>query len=855
MDTIETPDSPRTDPRHTLATWANDGDEWVRSLVRQVLATNAPLDLDQISGAYGLFRQEKSLDERTLPVELRLETEDSPDDLDEPLVITKVSEVHGVNAIASGSTIEPHVGLTILYGENGTGKTGYSRIFKALAASRTADTILGNVEAESTETLGAKVDYKIGDDANQFVWAGESGKAPFTRMSIFDSRAVNIHVDDDIEYVYTPSVLALFEYISGGLRGVQELMDARVRELKTGGSSLLSRFPRGSSVYPFIETLGAASDLETLKAKASTDPKVDEAINKLRSTVAALEANTFGLQISANQAAKRALEQGVAIGAVLLGFDSNTYNEAVTNHAALKIDYSGFRTQLFATADLPAEPDPTWEQFVRSGHEYEAHLESLGVHDIHRCAYCRQPLEDTAVELLKKYGEYIEDKISAELRAAKQTMDDAVAPVLQSDHGHVDTFLGEYANRDDKPAFYTPLSTLRDQLTRTLAELEESEAVSDDLATLVPPSHQALEDALEATVAALVSLKDQSDNRASALAERRTDLQELIAAAELTKSWTNIEGLVEDAKEAYRLGVLSKAVPALSRALTALAKTASNELVNNSFEELFLEECKSLRARELKLQFVGREGKAQRRKMIAGKYKPSKIFSEGEQKVLALADFLAEARLAGIAAPVIFDDPVSSLDHRRIDEVATRVARLAEDTQVIVFTHDILFATKLLSLFEVSKRCAYFHVTDEDGRKGGVTRASGPRWDSLSKIKGHINDSIQKAKAEEGEARAALVRTGYNWIRSWCEVFTEQELLQGVTQRLQPNVSMGRLGSIKVDNLPASFATVTAVFDEACRYIDGHSQPLATLAVAPTLAGLEADWQKLTDCQTAFRQA
>lgn len=43
---------------------------------------------------------------------------------------------------------------------------------------------------------------------------------------------------------------------------------------------------------------------------------------------------------------------------------------------------------------------------------------------------------------------------------------------------------------------------------------------------------------------------------------------------------------------------------------------------------------------------------------------------------------------------------------------------MTDDNQVIVFTHDILFATTLLSLFEKSKRCVYFQVTDENGKAG-----------------------------------------------------------------------------------------------------------------------------------------
>ncbi|WP_219812469.1 MULTISPECIES: AAA family ATPase [unclassified Rathayibacter] len=281
------------------------------------------------------------------------------------------------------------------------------------------------------------------------------------------------------------------------------------------------------------------------------------------------------------------------------------------------------------------------------------------------------------------------------------------------------------------------------------------------------------------------------------------------------KSWSLIETQVKSAKEADRLKTLKRPLPGLGRSVTALAKTASDQLINQSFDALFLEECEALRAPSLKVQFVGREGKAQRRKLLSGKHKPSKVLSEGEQKVLALADFLAEARLAGITAPVIFDDPVSSLDHRRTKEVAQRIALLADGNQVIVFTHDILFATTLLALFQKSKRCAYFQITDESG-KGNVSRATGPRIDSLNAIKGRINSTIQAAKQLDGEARGALVHTGYSHLRSWCEVFTEDELLKGVTPRYQANVQMTTLININVDKLGEIIPKVSEVFELAC---------------------------------------
>jgi hypothetical protein len=175
------------DPRQLLSIWANASDEWVRLLVAEIIATGRPLGDPMLDSAYSLFRQEKVLDERVLePVE-KLGTEARQDETAPPFAVDQLSEVRGVNALVPGSVIEPHEGLTILYGENGTGKTGYSRIFKALANSRTADEILGNIASEADEALGAKIEYTVDGATQVLEWVGDRGIPPFTRMSIFDA--------------------------------------------------------------------------------------------------------------------------------------------------------------------------------------------------------------------------------------------------------------------------------------------------------------------------------------------------------------------------------------------------------------------------------------------------------------------------------------------------------------------------------------------------------------------------------------------------------------------------------------------------------------------------------------------
>lgn len=836
------------DPRALLAQWANANDEWVRLLVAEVIASARPVSESTIEKAYQLFRQEKALDKRELPVIPQLNIEARQDESAPPLTLTRLSEVRGINALVSGSVIEPHEGLTILYGENGTGKTGYSRVFKALANSRTADTILGDIEADSVEEQSAKLEFKLGDLEQTLAWTGDRGISPFTRMSIFDSPAVTTHVDEDLEYVYVPAALALFKHVTAAIQAVTGQVDSAITALGSGSPVLLSRFQRGSSIYPLIETLGASSDLVDLKLEVKTGETVNEELDSLTQAVAALRANTMGTQITALKSQQRVLTQAVAAAEALSTFDQEAYNEALTKRAQLAADYETFRNELFAAADLPADPDDTWNVFIEGGETYRQHLVDLGVHDADRCLYCRQPLLDPARDLLTRYSTYLEDKISADIRATDTALTSFKRQVIGIENSEMGSFIEEYEDTDDanRPTYFAKVETIEDTRSAVATALADSQSADTKIADLVTPAKSTVTSALTAAGVRIAELEEQQKNRVTVLDEKQTELLELKDAVELGKSWSLIEAQVKSAKEADRLRILKKPMPQAARAVTELSKTASNQLINHSFDALFLEECEALRTPPMNLQFVGRDGKAQRRKVMTGKHKPSKVLSEGEQKVLALADFLAEARLAGITAPVIFDDPVSSLDHRRIDEVAQRVARLAENNQVIVFTHDILFATTLLNLSEKSKRCSLFQITDENG-KGQVARATGLRTDSLSAIKGRINTAIQNAKAQEGEVRDALVRMAYSHVRAWCEVFTEEELLKGVTKRYRANVQMTTLPSIDGSKLDEIGPKVAEIFEVACRYIDGHSQPLVTLGVSPTLTGLEQHWAELQE--------
>ncbi len=66
---------------------------------------------------------------------------------------------------------------------------------------------------------------------------------------------------------------------------------------------------------------------------------------------------------------------------------------------------------------------------------------------------------------------------------------------------------------------------------------------------------------------------------------------------------------------------------------------------------------------------------------------------------------------------------------------------------------------------------------------------------------------------------------------------------------------MTTLADIKVAALPEAIEIVSRVFKDACRAIDGHSQPLVTLGVSPTLAGLEDHWKELAEAKKTYDDA
>ena len=87
------------------------------------------------------------------------------------------------------------------------------------------------------------------------------------------------------------------------------------------------------------------------------------------------------------------------------------------------------------------------------------------------------------------------------------------------------------------------------------------------------------------------------------------------------------------------------------------------------------------------------------------------VLSEGEARTLSIAAFFAELSTASDQSAIMFDDPVSSLDHEWREKVAHRLAEEAKVRQVIIFTHDIVFLLALVKWAgEVDAPCQHQYL-------------------------------------------------------------------------------------------------------------------------------------------------
>lgn len=788
-----------------LVSWANHQDAWIRELVSDVIVTGKPISDARAEDLYDLFLREKNL--RTGDAVAAQQLRDDVFDLAaaEPLVLNRMEDLQDVNALAPGQHISFNPKLTIVFGENATGKTGYVRVLKRAAAARTAEPILPDMNApqpSASTSPSARITYTAAGQQKVLIWLDEAGVAPLNRIDVFDSRSLSLHVDADLTYIYTPGELARFPLVQQGIEQVRSKLERDIKDASTRVNPFVTHFERTSRLYSLVESLGAASDLNKLRQIASVTEEEGAHVATLRTEIDALKSTTPQAQLRLAETQRQHVSAILQALSTVGAFDAAGYERGIQQMNTARQDYERATQSSFAGMSIPGVLQEEWKRFIQAGEEYLQHHDDPTAYprEDDKCLYCRQPLTPEAISLLRKYRDYCNGEFRSALNRAQETINQITAALRTVDTTRLRQRLAELNGEGG------PLAPQRvEDLNSALTKLDELRGACEAGRPYAWPERaeqatrlQSVVQTADQKLAALAAdLKDRSEKRQQTLREREAHLLDIESRMRLVQMLPEIEKFVERAKWVDQAGIQTRRFQGILRSLTEASKAASEQLLNRDFERRFSEECTKLRAPKVRLLFPGKQGQVSRRKALAADHRLSEVLSEGEQKVIALADFLAEAALKP-AAPVIFDDPITSLDYRRMSEVVKRIVDLSEQRQVTIFTHNIWFTTELLAAFEKRPQdCAYYDVTRDGNKIGVVSKGTHPRSDTYKPLRAKITVLIQAADKETGEVQAALIEKAYEYLRNVCEVIVESELLQGVTQRYQPNVRMTMLPNIK----------------------------------------------------------
>lgn len=136
-----------------------------------------------------------------------------PDDLTfsenvkSPVILKSISNISGVGALSPYASLQFENGLTVVYGENGSGKSSYVRILKALEDYTNAEHILGNVFSEKPISAKANVVFST-DGTDHVVKWDKSCKTKYP-LQIYDTMVAKQFVDRENEVMYEPKLLAI----------------------------------------------------------------------------------------------------------------------------------------------------------------------------------------------------------------------------------------------------------------------------------------------------------------------------------------------------------------------------------------------------------------------------------------------------------------------------------------------------------------------------------------------------------------------------------------------------------------------------------------------------------------------
>ena len=624
--------------------------------------------------------------------------------------VVSLDSLHGlsnVNALAPGERLSfGKTGLTIIYGDNGTGKSGYARVLKQVCRARSprGDVVLPNIYAVASGTPSASIDFYMGGQKRSASWSqGSTSDAVLSAVSVFDSRTASVHVENTNDLAYTPLPLRVLAGLAQACQDVKAELDAEIKALRAQTPAVLSQpeCKQDTTVGKLIAGISGKTKPETVEKLAGLSPDEEILLQTLTSDLSSNPDRTVRQLQGQESRIEAVIEQLERLEAAVKDESWTALRAAHTQLTNTRSAAAAASINLFASEPLPDIGSEAWKILWEAARDYSRvsaypdrsfPVTESGAY----CVLCQQPLSEEASRRLNSFEAFVQDESKRREREAENSYNEkheeiSSRAVLMKDMAAITAFIRDDIGQEELGNILRRNILHLAWRLRTILRTHRLASVPN-----LPPVADSCIDVLRAIL--------------GEIAIRITGLQAEANSPEHAALIIERNGLADR----KWLGVVRNDVLAQIERLKAIEAierirrdTATNKVTTQSAriaQALVTTRLRGRFAIEVdKLGVAGLAIELQRAKTTAGVpffqvrliNKPDepvgKILSEGEHRCIALAAFLAELSTIDAQSAIVFDDPVSSLDHLHRDKVAARLAEAGQTRQVIVFTHDMAF--------------------------------------------------------------------------------------------------------------------------------------------------------------------
>ena len=785
------------------------------------------------------------------------------------VALRSVRAIDAVNKLAAGQVLPfATSGLTVVYGENGSGKSGFCRVLKeACSAQGHREPVIPNVFEETNGQPSAEIQYSLGSDELSYTWRqGEASPSALSAVVVFDARRAPLYADEERRLEYLPAGLDILPKLGRSMLAIRDRVVERIAATRralhpielaapSGGDvdRLLSRLQEGQTLpsaeeIEHLAVFGAEAEVRLIEVRAllEGDPAIES--GRLDGLASALE-NLVGQF----RAADEMLTDTTA--AELL-----TLRERVV--AARDASRMAATDMLLPDSLIPNVGSESWRlmfqyamDFARLAQPAEAYPgEWLG-----RCPLCQQVLDEEAGLRLRHFREYVEgvaERTAQRLEAELISRVSQVATVaLPSESELAGISLGSVG----------PDARLRDlmataEIKRADLAYRQSALITGDPARDRADDARVDVEALGTITAELLATAVQTRVRANEIRNAADPTLRKQIELERDELQARQQVRAERSHLQERL-VLLTLISSLEKAIATCDTTAisvKNSKLRNTFltaavQRHFEAELLALGLDELPLKLKGRSERGDSLVSVALKATTSApnrdVLSEGELRALSLAGFFADLTQA-CATCVVLDDPASSLDHARIEKLAARTVTQAAGCQVVVFTHSVTFFHELWAHARDGQVPFLGNWVSVDRSLGtGIVAAGEHPW----RVR-NVAQRLNLLDKELAEIRSMTNQAGYEYegrvelfyarLRETWERLVEELLFYEVVGRFQQEVKTLRLENVEVTD--DDFVRITNGMTRTSRF-SGHDTAVGVHLATPAPVDLRADVDAIRD--------